>query len=94
VLETALKQEMAAAMFENGPIDERLCLTIALSKAVGLLDYNFDAADLAAHADRIASIAAGECLTLEATDAVVTAVYEAIRAANAVADSTTATIIT
>ncbi len=94
VLETALKQEMAAAMFENGPIDERLCLTIALSKAVGLLDYNFDAADLAAHADRIASIAAGECLTLEATDAVVTAVNEAIRAANAVADSTTATIIT
>ncbi len=94
VLETALKQEMAAAMFENGPIDERLCLTIALAKAVGLLDYNFDAADLAAHADRIASIAAGECLTLEATDAVVTAVNEAIRAANAVADSTTATIIT
>ena len=89
-----IKQEMAAAMFENGPIDERLCLTIALSKAVGLLDYNFDAADLAAHADRIASIAAGECLTLEATDAVVTAVNEAIRAANAVADSTTATIIT
>lgn len=94
VLENALKQEMATAMFADGPIDERLCLTIALSKAVGLLEYNFDAADLAAHADRITSIAAGECLTTEATDAVVGAVNAAIRSANAVADSSTATIVT
>lgn len=94
VLETALKQEMAEAMFAGaGPIDERLCLTIALTNAVGLLEHNFEAADLATHADRIASIAAGECLTTEATDAVITAVNAAIRSANAVADSTTAAII-
>ena len=94
VLETALKHEMAIARFESGPIDERLCLTIALAKAVGLLEYNFDTADLSAHTDRIESIAAGECLSTEATDAVVSAVNEAIRAANAIADSTTASIIT
>ena len=95
LLESQLKQEMADAMFKGAvPVDERLCLTIALSKAVGLLEHNFEAADLSTHADRIASLCAGDCLTTEATDAVVSTVNAAIRAANAVADSSTASIVT
>jgi hypothetical protein len=94
-LEAQLKQEMADAMF-NGvtPIDERLCLTIALAKSVGLLEHNFEATDLSTHVERIDRIAAGDCLTTDATEAVLEAVNAAIRAANAVADSTTASIIT
>lgn len=95
LLETQLKQEMSEVMFAtSGPVEERLCLTVALSKAVGLLEHNFEAADLTTHANRISAIAAGECLTTEATDAVITAVNSAIRSANAVSESTTASIIT
>ncbi|MEM1146711.1 MAG: GPP34 family phosphoprotein [Pseudomonadota bacterium] len=93
-LETALKSEMATAMFaEAGTVDERICLITALAKAVGLLDYNFDTEKLAQHADRIERIAAGKCLTSETSDAVLKAVDTAIRAAHATAESITASII-
>lgn len=94
VLETQLKDEMGHAMFENAePIGEMLCLTIALAHAVDLLGYNFDAADLENHADRIASIAAGQCLSSTATEAVMRSVKAAITAANAVSDSVAAQIL-
>ncbi|MCR9270856.1 MAG: GPP34 family phosphoprotein [Hyphomonadaceae bacterium] len=94
VLEGQLKAEMATAMFQEiGAVDERLCLTIALAHAADLLTHNFEASDLEQHADRIAAIAAGQCLTREATEAVVKAVETAIRAAHAVADSVIAGII-
>lgn len=94
VLETNLKAKMAQAMFEeNGPVDETLCLTIALAHSVNLLSYNFDAADLEQNADRIASVAAGQCLSSTATEAVMTSVHAAIEAANAASDSVTAQIL-
>ena len=94
VLETHLKAEMAQAMFsERASVDETLCLTIALAHAVDLLSYNFDAAELEQNADRIASIAAGQCLSSSATEAVMTSVHAAIEAANAASDSVTAQIL-
>lgn len=94
VLETSLKAEMATAMFEGtGPVEERLCLAIGLSKSVDLLQYNFDPDLLNANQGRIDAIAAGDCLTSDATEAVVQAVHDAIKAANAVADSVIAGII-
>lgn len=94
VLETQLKAEMAAAIFEdNGSVDERLCLTIAFAHAVDLLKLNFDADKLAASADRIDAISAGQCLTSTASDAVVKSVQTAIKTAHAMADTVTASII-
>ncbi|MEO1659536.1 MAG: GPP34 family phosphoprotein [Pseudomonadota bacterium] len=93
-METALKAEMAQAMFEDtGAVHERICLTIALAHAVDLLPYNFDAELLETHAERITAIAAGQCLSSSASDAVVASVNQAIRAANAMAESATAGII-
>jgi len=93
-LEAALKQAMAHAMFEDrGAVEEKLCLTIALANAVDLLDYNFPTEALSAHADRIVSISAGNCLSSEATEAVVTSVNAAIQAANAASASVTAMIL-
>ncbi|MEO0548976.1 MAG: GPP34 family phosphoprotein [Pseudomonadota bacterium] len=93
-METKLKEEMASAMFAvSGPVSERVCLTITLARAVGLLEHNFDTAKLAAHAERIAAISAGECLVSNASEAVVKAVKTAIRAANTMAETTAATII-
>lgn len=93
-METALKTEMAQAMFEDtGAVNERICLTIALAQAVDLLPYNFDATLIETHAERIASIAAGKCLSSTSSDAVVASVNKAIRAANAMAESAMAGII-
>lgn len=94
VLETQLKEEMASAMFAvSGPVGERICLTITLANAVGLLEYNFDQAKLAAHAERIGAICAGECLITGTSEAVVRAVRTAIRSANTMVETTAATII-
>ncbi|MEO1359411.1 MAG: GPP34 family phosphoprotein [Pseudomonadota bacterium] len=94
VLESTLKAEMAAAMFEgNDPIEERLCLAIGLSKSVDLLKHNFDPDLLSQHQARIDSICKGDCLHSDATEAVVQAVQAAIEAANAAADSVIAGII-
>jgi len=93
-LEMQLKSEMAHAMFEDyGAVEERLGLVIALADAVDLLDHNFDPAKLTEHADRVAKIAAGERLSSTSSEAVVKTVKTAIRAANTMADSITATII-
>ncbi|MEL7033445.1 MAG: GPP34 family phosphoprotein [Pseudomonadota bacterium] len=93
-LETALKADMAHAMFEDhGPVDERLCLAIALANAVDLLSYNFPQEVLAQHAERIVAISAGNCLSSSSSEAVMAAVNRAIRAANAVADSASASIL-
>ncbi len=93
-LETQLKTEMAAAMFDgNDPVQERLCLTIGLSKSVDLLKHNFDPDLLSRYQTRIDSICAGDCLHSDATEAVVQAVRAAIEAANAAADSVIAGII-
>ncbi|MEL7541053.1 MAG: GPP34 family phosphoprotein [Pseudomonadota bacterium] len=93
-LEQALKRDMAHAMFEDaGPVDEKLCLTIALANAVDLLSHNFAADDLARHADRVVAISAGNCLSASSSDAVMDAVNRAVRAAHAVADSINASIL-
>lgn len=93
-MESALKAEMAQAMFqETGAVNERICLTIALAQAVDLLPYNFDPALLETHADRVASIAEGNCLSSSSSDAVVASVNKAIRAANTMAESAVAGII-
>ena len=93
-LESALKKDMAHAMFEDlSPVDERLCLTIALANAVDLLSHNFAAEALAQHADRIVAISAGNCLSTSTSEAVVDAVNTAIRAANAVPESLNASIL-
>lgn len=93
-LELQLKREMAHAMFDDyGAVDERLGLVIALADTVDLLAHNFEAEPLIAHADRIASIAAGDCLSSASSEAVVKNVQTAIRAANAIADSAAARII-
>ncbi|MDJ0920125.1 MAG: GPP34 family phosphoprotein [Henriciella sp.] len=93
-IETKLKEEMASAMFAvHGPVNERTCLTITLANAVGLLEHNFDRAKLAAHAERIGAICAGECLVTGTSEAVVRAVRTAIRTANTMAETTAATII-
>lgn len=94
-LETSLKQAMAHAMFEDvGPVHEELCITIALAHAVDLLEYNFPADALIEHDQRVAAIAAGKCLNRSSSEAVVAAVNAAIRAANAMADNASASIIT
>ncbi|MEL6826680.1 MAG: GPP34 family phosphoprotein [Pseudomonadota bacterium] len=93
-LETALKQDMAHAMFEDtGPVNEELCLTIALANAVDLLSHNFPAELLAKHADRVVAISAGNCLSTSSSEAVMDAVNRAIRAANAAAESASASIL-
>lgn len=93
-LESSLKHAMAHAMFEDrGPVDETLCLTIALANAVDLLSYNFKADDLAKHADRVLSISAGNCLSSTSTEAIVSSVNAAIQAANAASASVTAMIL-
>ncbi|MEP1145386.1 MAG: GPP34 family phosphoprotein [Henriciella sp.] len=93
-LEAGLKAEMANAMFQEiGAVEERLCLTIALANAVDLLQYNFDPDLLTTHADRIAAISKGECVEAKPSEAVLKAVKDAIRAANAISDVPIATII-
>lgn len=93
-LETQLKAEMATAMFEEiGAVEERLCLTIALANAVDLLQHNFDPELLSANADRITAISNGECVQAKPSEAVLKAVNDAIRAANAISDVPIATII-
>ncbi len=94
VLEQSLKTEMEAAMFaEAGEVDERLCLTIAFAKAVGLLEVNFDREKLADHAARISDIADGKCLKSSASEAVIKSVERAIQTANAMNEVVTANII-
>lgn len=93
-LEQTLKRDMAHAMFEDiGPVDETLCLTIALANAVDLLSHNFPTDALAVHADRVVSISAGNCLSAASSEAVMAVVNRAIRAANAVAEAASASIL-
>lgn len=84
-LEADLKHSLEKAMFENGPVDERTCTIIALSKTANVLSYNFDRKKLKANKDRIKAITAGELYAAGATAKAVKAMQMAIIAATSAA---------
>lgn len=84
-LEADLKQGLEEAMFGNGPVDERKCVIIALSKTAKVLNYNFDRKKLKANKDRIKAITAGDLYAAGATAKAVKAAQTAIIAATSAA---------
>lgn len=79
--EAALKAHLEEVMFGEGEVSPRDTILVALMREAGLLQVNFDKADLKTHKDRIKMIASGDFLAsniaVEAVQAVKTALIVA-----------------
>jgi len=76
--ERILKERLAAAMFNDGSVEARDVVLIALAKQTGLLQKNFDRGLLKEHRKRIDEIASGHMLATSATVETINAIQTAI----------------
>lgn len=84
-LEADLKRSLEAAMFGDGPVDERTSTIIALSRTANVLNYNFDRKKLKANQERIKTITEGELLAAGATAKAIKAIQTAVIVATSAA---------
>lgn len=88
-LVTELKARLEAGMFEDGPLSERDCVTIALAQQTDLLRANFSSLKLHQHRGRIRNIVNGKHIASDATKNIINAMKVAAMTTPVLAASAT-----